>query len=335
MKKLSFHIDGTHCASCKLLIEDSLKNQHFVQNPHADIKRETITIETESEKTPEEIASILNQVLQPDGYTASVERPLTAKKTENKLWQALPLGLLLLGLFILLQKSGILNLGLGGRTTPLTSFFIGLIASVSSCLAIVGGLVLSLSASAAQGDESDTKNILLFHTGRIGGFALLGGILGMIGGALSISFTFSAILGLIASFVMIALGLHLSGILPKNLITLPTSIFTSLKKVEHQAFAPLFIGMSTFFLPCGFTQSMQIAALSSGSFTSGFLIMLGFSLGTLPVLSLLSFGSTGLSHSKHAPLFFQTAGIVVLGLGSIALLAGLASLGVITPLFTL
>ncbi len=29
---------------------------------------------------------------------------------------------------------------------------------------------------------------------------------------------------------------------------------------------PIIVGVGTFFLPCGFTQSMQIAALSSGSF---------------------------------------------------------------------
>jgi len=42
------------------------------------------------------------------------------------------------------------------------------------------------------------------------GFAVLGGVLGMIGKAIGINFLLSAILGLVASTVMIILGLTLS-----------------------------------------------------------------------------------------------------------------------------
>jgi sulfite exporter TauE/SafE len=80
---------------------------------------------------------------------------------------------------------------------------------------------------------------------------------------------------------------------------------------------------------------MQVAALSSGSFGSGLMIMLAFALGTLPMLLLLSFGSASFAHGKHALLFFKSAGVVVIGLGSFALLGGLAGLGVIDPLFNL
>lgn len=77
-------------------------------------------------------------------------------------------------MFFILQKSGILNFGIGGQVTSVTSFLIGLIASVSSCLAVVGGLVLSLSAKISQDSVSDRKNIVLFHTARIFGFGVLG-----------------------------------------------------------------------------------------------------------------------------------------------------------------
>lgn len=69
------------------------------------------------------------------------------------------------------------------------------------------------------------------------------------------------------------------------------SIFAFFRRIEHKTFTPLIVGFATFFLPCGFTQSMQVAALSSGSFASGLAIMLAFALGTLPMLALLSFGS--------------------------------------------
>ena len=68
---------------------------------------------------------------------------------------------------------------------------------------------------------------------------------------------------------------------------------------------------------------------------SGLIIMLAFALGTLPMLLLLSFGSSSFAHGRHAPLFFKSAGIVVIGLGLFALLAGLAGLGIINPLFNI
>jgi sulfite exporter TauE/SafE len=134
---------------------------------------------------------------------------------------------------------------------------------------------------------------------------------------------------------MIILGLNLVGVFEKNMIALPPDFFSFFRKVEHKTLAPFLLGVGTFFLPCGFTQAMQVAALSSGSFLSGLLIMTAFALGTLPMLALLSFGSASFAQSKYAPLFFKSAGVVVIGLGAFALLAGLAGLGVIDPLFNI
>lgn len=336
-KKYTFHVSGTHCASCKILIEDVLNEQDFVKKVVVNLKKETLELEIDSDQDIEEIAVMLTSKIKPNGYTVSVEKNMiTENKNRNVIWLAIPIGLLFLFLFFLLQKSGILNLGIGGGVTPVTSFFIGLIASVSSCLAIVGGLVLSLSAKITKDDAKSTKKpFILFHAGRLIGFAILGGVLGLIGEAIGINFLFSAILGLIASAVMILLGFNLLGIFKKNKITLPSNIFSFFRKVEHAIWAPILVGLGTFFLPCGFTQSMQISALSSGSFLSGFLIMFAFALGTLPVLALLSFGSVSFAKSKYAPLFFKSAGVVVVGLGLFALLSGLAGVGIINPLFNL
>ncbi|MFZ2150175.1 MAG: sulfite exporter TauE/SafE family protein [Minisyncoccia bacterium] len=335
LQKYTFHVSGTHCASCKILIEDILKDEEFVSSVRVDLKKETVDIETESEKNIEEIAHILSEKIKANGYTLSVEKARDVKKGNDVLWTAIPVGLFFLALFFLLQKSGILNLGLGGEITPITSFIVGLIASVSSCLAVVGGLVLSLSAKISEDNESDTKTFILFHAGRLVSFAVLGGILGSVGNAIGINLTFTAILGIIAALIMLALGLNLMGVLAKNKITLPSGIFNFFRKIEHKTFTPLIVGFGTFFLPCGFTQSMQFVALSSGSFMSGLLIMFLFALGTLPVLLLLSFGAASFAHSRYAPLFFKSAGVVVVGLGIFSLLAGLAGLGLISPLFNI
>lgn len=338
IKTYNFHVSGTHCASCKILIEDILKEQDFIKSARVNLKEEIVEIEIDSNESAEEIANILTTKIKKNGYTLSAESfQKQGFWDDDVIWKAIPIGLVFLALFFLLQKSGILNFGIGGETTPITSFIVGLIASVSSCLAIVGGLVLSLSAKIEQDEDNKSakKTFVLFHAGRLIGFALLGGLLGFIGKAIGVNFIFSAILGLIASAVMILLGLNLIGIFKKSMFTLPSSIFSFFRKAEHNIWAPILIGVGTFFLPCGFTQSMQVVALSSGSFMSGFLIMFAFALGTLPMLVLLSFGSASFAYSKHAPLFFKSAGIAVVGLGAFAFLAGLAGLGIINPLFNI
>ena len=335
MRVFTFHVSGTHCASCKILIEDTLGEQSFIKNVSLNLKLETVEIETESDQDPEALAQILTEKIKEHGYKLSVEKSIEEKQGSDVIWKAVPIGLVFLVLFFLLQKSGILNFGIGGKTTPITSFIIGLIASVSSCLAIVGGLVLSLSAKISEDNVSDTKTFLLFHVGRLVSFAVLGGVLGVVGGAIGINFTFTAILGILASIVMLLLGLNLVGVFAKNKVTLPSGVFNFFRKIEHKTLTPLIIGFATFFLPCGFTQSMQVLAIGSGSFIVGLLIMFSFALGTLPMLVLLSFGSASFARGKHAPLFFKSAGVVVIGLGLFSLLAGLAGLGIIKPLFSI
>lgn len=332
MKTITLQVAGTHCASCKILIEDVLQEQKGVIKGSVDLKSETVNVEVDDSVSEESLSSILNEKLHANGYSFSKEKQ--NKASESSLAIAIPIGLAFLVGFVLLQKSGIFNLGLGGHTTLWGSFIIGLLASISSCLAVVGGLVLSLSATVSLDKASDTKPIALFHIGRIGGFALLGGALGFLGGQLGISPFFSAVLGLLAAVVMIGLGLNLVGVF-KNIFTLSPSLFAKFRKVENTTLAPMLLGVGTFFLPCGFTQSMQVAALASGSLVQGALIMITFSLGTLPMLALLSFGTASFAHTKYAKILLASAGVVVTGLGAIGLLTGLAALGIINPVISL
>ncbi len=92
------------------------------------------------------------------------------------------------------------------------------------------------------------------------------------------------------------------------------------------------LGVSTFFLPCGFTQSMQFYALTTGSFISGALTMFVFSLGTLPVLSLISFASVKFSKNFKSGLFFKTAGFIVIFFAIFNLLSAFVAIGLIGPI---
>lgn len=336
MKKVTLHVSGTHCASCKILIEDVVNEQNGLSHAQVDLSKHIVSFETDSSEQAAVLAAQLSEKLAGNGYTFSVEKQTVQNKALDEVfWQALPIGLGVLAAFFVLQKTGVVDVSFGGEMSFTTAFVVGLVASVSSCLAVVGGLVLSLSAKVSQDNLSDTKTFALFHVGRLVSFALLGGVLGMLGSALGVNYTLTSILGILASVVMLFLGFNLIGVISMNKLTFGSSTFNFFRKVEHTTYAPLIVGFGTFFLPCGFTQAMQVAAVASGSFFSGSLIMLAFALGTLPMLALLSFGSASFAESRYAPVFFKASGVVVVGLALVTILAGLAGIGLIKPLFTI
>ena len=102
----------------------------------------------------------------------------------------------------------------------------------------------------------------------------------------------------------------------------------------NHTLTPLAVGIATFFLPCGFTQAMQIYTLGTGSFLRGALTMSAFALGTLPVLALLSYSSFSIEKSSYAGVFFKTAGIIVLLFALYNLTNSLVAIGLLRPVFS-
>ena len=101
----------------------------------------------------------------------------------------------------------------------------------------------------------------------------------------------------------------------------------------NHTFTPVLAGIATFFLPCGFTQSMQIYTLSTANFLGGGLMMLAFALGTLPVLALISFSSLSIHTSAKAGIFFKSAGLIVILFAVFNIINGMAAIGWIAPVF--
>jgi sulfite exporter TauE/SafE len=177
-------------------------------------------------------------------------------------------------------------------------FAIGLVASVSSCIAVTGGLLVAVAAkyNEATGNLTPMQRMkphIYFNAGRILSYTLLGGVIGALGSALMLSPEVNGMLTLIASAVMILLGLQMLRLLPsltRFLPTMPKSFGHYIHDLaERDANGGAFVlGAATFFLPCGFTQALQLYVLAKGSFTAGALTMLAFSLGTLPALLSLS-----------------------------------------------
>jgi uncharacterized protein len=216
-------------------------------------------------------------------------------------------------------------------------FLIGLVASVSSCMAVTGGLLVA--AAAAYNDNTTGltgferfKPHLYFNAGRLLSYTVLGGLIGALGSALTLSPEANGLLTLAASAIMIVLGFQMLGVLPRvGRFLLPQSIGERVHtlastKIAGGAFT---LGALTFFLPCGFTQALQLYVLGKGSFAVGALTMLLFALGTLPaLLSLSALSSFARGWFQKRFLRFAGAAVVVLGFLNIQyglVLSGLGS----------
>lgn len=337
-KTYTLHVKGMHCKACIVMIESELKDLAGVLSVHASLNNHSVEVAGNfGEQTPEAIAEFLSGPVKKHGYNLTVEKEAyIAGWNDFKL--AIPIALGFAVLFIVLQKLGIVNLVSAGDVGYGTAFVVGLIASVSTCMAIVGGLVLSISANfAKEGDK--VRPQVLFHAGRIVSFFLLGGVIGALGSAFQLGSTGVFVLSLLVGAVMLILGINLLDVFPMMKKLQPTmprffsAHLMEIKKINH-TLTPLLVGVLTFFLPCGFTQSMQLYALSTGNFWSGALIMLSFALGTLPVLALLSFTSLGIHDKMKSGIFFKTAGLVVIFFAVFNIINSLVAVGAIPPVFS-
>lgn len=336
-QKHTFHIHGMHCNACALIIEDELINLEEVTEVKANLNNHTVEVTGNFErKTSYQITQDLSEVLKQHGYIISNEKQRTSVQWKDfKI--AVPVALTFVILFILLQKLGIVNLINSGTVTYGTAFAIGIIASLSTCMAVVGGLVLSMSATfAKEGDK--VRPQIMFHAGRIISFFILGGIIGVVGSIFSLTTSATFTLGLLIGIVMLILGINLLDVFSwsKRLQpSMPKFIARHTQRVSklNHTFTPVLIGIVTFFLPCGFTQSMQIYTLTTGSFLQGGLTMLSFALGTLPVLALVSFSSFSIQNKKSSGVFFKSAGLIVILFALFNLINSFVVIGLIPPIF--
>lgn len=334
----TFKVKGMHCAACEFLLEDKLTNLPGVTKIKANLKNNSIEVNSSSELGPEELARELTLAVAAQGYTVHTSNTATPINYAE-FTVAVPAALSFIIAFLLLQKLGLVNLISAGHFNYFTAFVIGLIASVSTCLAVVGGLILSISANAAKG-AGRWQSQLLFHVGRLSGFFVLGGVIGALGKVFQLSFTGAAILGVILGLVMLILGINLLDIFPaaKNLQLRMPKFLTKRAKIlgdSASIIAPLLAGVATFFLPCGFTQSMQFYTLSTGNFFTGGFTMLAFALGTLPVLGLLSFGAFEVSHKPWKGTFFKAIGLIIIAMALFNLANSLATLGFMPVVFNI
>jgi len=326
MKEHIYQVNGMHCASCEILIEKKILELDGVKFVEADAGKGQVVIEYEKEiPVPQE----LNKMFKEESYTF-FEKPTKEEKnikSQNKTSATLVafnIAIFIIIAFLFLNKMGLQGvLNVGSKSSLLAFLGLGLLAGISSCAALVGGIVLSMSKQwqSIYADKNTTyKKLqphLLFNLGRLLSYALFGAVLGIIGSRLQISFQFTSFLVIAVSFLMIALGLQMLGVkaLRKFQFALPKSATRYIANENNfqGKYVPFLMGAGTFFLPCGFTITAQGLALLSGNAIQGFLIMLSFALGTVPMLLFIGLSSVKFSSKPHlAERFSKVAGFLVL-----------------------
>lgn len=335
-------VKGMHCRSCEILIEDKLKQIPGVRKAHANTKRSEAVVYSDTDIPKSAIADAIKAA----GYeVGKVDLPYVRASYRDLSF--IVISFFVLGLlYILATQLGLakaLTLGAGGPSTSLAVIFtIGVTAGLSSCMALVGGLVLGASARYAEKHPNATsaqkfRPHLFFNLGRIIAFFVLGGLIGELGSFLKLSSTFTGFFMIIVGLFMLFLGIQLLEIFPRfsTGFTLPKGISKVLglnraSGAEYSHTNSMILGALTFFLPCGFTQAMQVYAISTGSFATGAMIMGVFALGTTP--GLLSVGglTSVLKKGAFTDFFYKFIGVLVIllalyNLSNGATLAGVKS----------
>jgi sulfite exporter TauE/SafE len=250
------------------------------------------------------------------------ELPACCRKPAPFRWQRLGGAIVvILAAYLILQKAGVLGFSptVGSVTSLAAIFAIGLAASVSSCTALVSGLLVALSASSATRHPGDSfrsrlRPHLLFGTGRLAGFLGFGAAIGWLGQAFSLSTAANGALVVAIAVLMLGLGLSLLEALPAHrLFPKTTAAFVARVGALAESPRPLVpfaLGAASFFLPCGFTQAMQLYALSTGDPSHAALTMFVFALGTAPALFAVGAASSA-AKGKGLARLSKAAGVLV------------------------
>jgi sulfite exporter TauE/SafE/copper chaperone CopZ len=327
-------ISGMTCTHCEVAVERALMALPGMRRVTVDYRSGIADIVSDE---PIDLSRI-NGVLKEEGYGASEGPPEPAKSKGRVYSEAAAAVLIVLGLFFLARQFDLLPRGLSvtDNMTYGFVFVIGLVASVSSCMAVTGGLLVALAAKyneATRGLTARQRFIphLYFNTGRILSYTILGGLIGAAGSALALSPMTTGVLTIVLSVVMIVVGLQMLGVVPplgRLFPLIPKSTVHRIHDlVASEAKGSAFVlGAASFFLPCGFTLALQLYVLTKGSAAVGALTMLVFALGTLPALLSLSVISSFASGAMQTK-FLRLAGAAVIFLGFMNIQYGLVQTG--------
>ncbi len=208
------------------------------------------------------------------------------------------------------------------------------------CVMMCGNMVLSYAVKGSE--EGPVLRRLTphftYHSAKIVSYVTVGFLLGSVGAFISQGAR--SWVSVIAGVYMVLLGLQMTGKFPKlNRIQPrpPRFVMTGLSRLRRKATSdaaegesslatPVSFGLMTGVMPCGPLIAAQVAAAGSGSAMTGGLAMLGFGLGTAPLM--LGYGAVAsYLGTRFKQYMGVAAAIVIVVLGLVMLNRGLTALG--------
>lgn len=346
--RISVPVAGMTCRSCEVRIGKFVRRIPGVENVTASAVHGRVDIESSTTISSSAIEAAINAAGYEVGGTPWLVR-------DRNIWLTAGAGVLLVAaLAVLVEVTGLAGLASGAGELSqgglVVALLLGLAAGVSTCMALVGGLVLALSASyqarrAAAGITdggplAQMRPALVFIAGRIAGYALFGAALGAIGASVAMPPQLTAMMMITVAVVMTLLGTRLTGLSPRIAAwspTLPMGVGQRLGLGDGATGAysdarAAGLGAASFFLPCGFTQAVQIYALSTGSPLFAGALLATFAIGTAPGLLALA-GLPVVVPSTARPTLLRLVGVVVIGFAIVNGSAGIRLSGVTLPAF--
>ncbi|MDR1616646.1 MAG: sulfite exporter TauE/SafE family protein [Syntrophomonadaceae bacterium] len=319
LKTKKLRVGGMTCINCQNKIERNLRNTSGVESADVSYSAGTANVTYDTDIiTMQEITAIIEkldyQVL-PDNQSSP----------PNK--RAVGILIIILAGYMLISQSGLAGIfnifptaeaGMGYGML----FIIGLLTSVH-CVSMCGGINLSqcipkLNMQGNNNRFTALRPSFLYNSGRVISYTMIGGIVGTLGSALTLTNSFRGSVQLVAGVFMIIMGVNMLGIfswLYKFTPRMPKVLARKIDAEKGKSKSPLIIGLLNGLMPCGPLQAMQIYALSTGSPLEGALSMLLFSLGTVPLMFGLGAFSSILSKKfTNKVMTIGAALVVVLGL---------------------
>ena len=320
MTERQFYIEGMTCPGCERTLENAVSRLEGVYEARAGRKRGRLMVRYGEPCTEEAIARAVEKA----GYHVA-DSPRRGS-------DGVYLLIILLGLYVITRQLGWTRFfqsfpTVSGEQVGFAALFlIGLLTSVH-CVAMCGGL--NLAQSMSGGERHPLRRSVLYNLGRLTGYTLTGGALGLIGEKASVTLQARGVVGLAAGILMLLMGVCMLGgfSLPLGL-HLPKPVERGLSALRKHG--PFAIGLANAFMPCGPLQSMQLYAIAGGSFLAGAASMFFFCLGTIPLV--LLFGTvSGVLRMNWRKRMLQLGSALLVLMGLFTVQKNLALAGVMLP----
>lgn len=331
--KTVLRIKGMSCSSCELKIENALSKVEGVRQVKASLGKSMAKVEYDPSKvTPEQLAGVIQKL----GY----EVDLNAKEQSQSFTinQFLGIAIVIFAIYLIIKST------IGFNFIPQVDqsfgygmlFVVGLLTSLH-CIAMCGGINLSQCVNQSEAENGSKlaglKPSILYNTGRVISYTIVGGLAGALGSVVTFSGAAKGIVSIGAGVVMMLIGIKMLDLFPwLRRFNLSSPKFLG-KKISgnHGKLGPFYVGLLNGLMPCGPLQTMQIYALGTGNPLAGAGAMFFFSLGTVPLL--FGFGAvSSLLSSKFNQRMLKISGALIIVLGLTMVSRGLSLSGIAAPL---